>query len=319
MSGLPAETPGRDEFEGALPERLDPEEIRRMSRIEPAISALHIAGEWALIVAAGWLCWRFWHPLLYPVAVAFIGARQHALLILMHDGAHYRLFRSRALNDWVGELLLAWPFVVVSMRAYRRNHFPHHRHLNTAKDPDWVRKQTSEWVFPKNRWQLALVLLQHFVGVGFLKFVVTARRVGTRATSDPEPPAFRLARVAYLAAICGTLTLSRTWTPFLLFWVLPFVTWTQLVFHVRSIAEHFSIRQRSGVYAETRTVITTWFDELFVLSKNGNYHLEHHLYPSVPFHRLRELHRALMSRESYRSGAHVTRGYWRVLGECAAP
>jgi len=38
------------------------------------------------IVAAIYLCERFWSPLMYLLAIAIIGARQHALLILMHDG-----------------------------------------------------------------------------------------------------------------------------------------------------------------------------------------------------------------------------------------
>jgi fatty acid desaturase len=55
---------------------------------------------------------------------------------------------------------------------------------------------------------------------------------------------------------------------------------------------------------------------VFLLSKNVNYHLEHHLYPSVPFHRLPELHALLMKRDSYRRAAHVVPSYWHVLREC---
>ena len=85
---------------------------------------------------------------MYLLTVAFIGARQHALLILMHDGVHYRLFRDRRLNDWTAEIILAWPNLI-SARAYRRNHFAHHRYLNTAQDPDWARRQGDlSWVFP---------------------------------------------------------------------------------------------------------------------------------------------------------------------------
>jgi len=70
------------------------------------------------IVAAIYLCERFWSPLMYLLAIAIIGARQHALLILMHDGVHYRLFRNRRLNDCVSELL-AWPHLVARDRTAR--------------------------------------------------------------------------------------------------------------------------------------------------------------------------------------------------------
>src|SRR6202158_5461017 len=126
------------DFAGSIPIKLSKEELADLSRINPLLSWLHIAAELSAIIAAIYLCERFWSPLLYLLAIAIIGARQHALLILMHDGVHYRLFRNRRLNDWTAEVILAWPNLICA-RAYRRNHFAHHRFLNTAQDPDWAR------------------------------------------------------------------------------------------------------------------------------------------------------------------------------------
>jgi fatty acid desaturase len=297
--------------------RLDPETVRRLSQLRPALSSAHIALEWTLIVVAAISGWMLLSPWLYPFLVAFIGARQHALMILAHEAAHYRLFRNRALNDWLGELLLAWPFVLLSMQAYRRNHFPHHRYLNTDKDPDWTRKQTAEWTFPKSRADMARMLVSDALGLGFVRFVLVALRLPP-STSESKPRAqraFKLARLGFLASTIAVLTTLELWLPYLIFWLLPFLTWTQLVFHVRSIAEHFAIEGRGGTFAHTRTVLTNWFDELFVLSKGVNYHLEHHLYPSVPFYNLPELHRILMGRPDYAQAAHVTHGYLNVLRE----
>ena len=54
------------------------------------------------------------------------------------------------MNDWVSEVLLAWP-VMATVRSYRRNHFAHHRYLNTPDDPDWARKRDDpEWAFPQD-------------------------------------------------------------------------------------------------------------------------------------------------------------------------
>jgi fatty acid desaturase len=277
--------------------------------------------EWGLVFGATTLCWRFWHPALYVVTVAFVAARQHAMMLLAHDAAHFRLFRRRALNDWVGEAFLAWPLVLFSMQAYRQNHLPHHRHLNTEKDPDWVRKQTPEWRFPMKRWELARMLFMDAIGVGFFKFLIIMSRLkrGAAAAGAEAPSNFKRARLAFLVATVLTLSVLHAWKFYLLFWVVPFLTWLQLIFHVRSIAEHFAIRRSGGVYAQTRTVLPGVLDRVFVLSKNGNYHLEHHFYPSVPFYRLPELHRVLMQQPAFRESAHFTRGYWGVLKECVAP
>jgi fatty acid desaturase len=307
-----------DDFDGVVPDRLDADSIRRLSRLRPLVSSLHIAMEWLLILASAAACWHFWHPALYVSTIAFIGARQHALIILAHDAAHYRLSRSRWLNDCAGELLLAWPFLLFTMRAYRRNHFPHHRHVNTERDPDWSRKQTRDWEFPKTRLELTKMLLMDVTGLGFINFVITAMKLpaSSAEASNDGQRWFALGRLTFFAALAAGLTIYKLWVPYLLFWVIPYVTWMQLCFHIRSIAEHFAIRDRTGVFAQTRTVIPTWFDRVFILSKNVNFHLEHHLYPSVPFYDLPQLHKELMSRPAYRNQAHVTKGYLNVLREC---
>jgi fatty acid desaturase len=311
---------------GALPVRLEPMEVRRLSRLRTTRAVLHIALEWGAILLAAWLCWTFWHPLVYLVAVAFIGARQHALLILMHDASHYRLAPDRRVNDWLGEILLAWPFFAITLRAYRRSHFLHHRFVNTERDPDWVRKQNADWDFPMHPLALARILAMNLFGAGLLRQVRYAREVSSPDPgNEPErprgfgPPGS--VRVILAALLLVLLTAGGLWKPFLLFWVVPFATWTQLVLHVRSIAEHFAIpgSRRSGAFAETRNTVAGVLDRIFVAPKHVGLHLDHHLYPSVPFYRLPELHTQLCQDARYRASAHESAGYWQVLRECVRP
>ena len=63
-----------------------------------------------------------------------IAGRQQACFVLAHDAAHYRLYKSRWLNDLVGRMLAA-P-VGLSMRTYRVLHRLHHNHLYEERDPD---------------------------------------------------------------------------------------------------------------------------------------------------------------------------------------
>src|SRR5260370_40875040 len=105
-----------------VPIKLSKDQLQQLSKLNGLRGLFQGVAEWFLIIGSIWACQRFWNPVLYIVTVAFIGARQHALLILMHDGVHYRLFRNRAANEWVAELLLGWP-LLISARAYRRNHF----------------------------------------------------------------------------------------------------------------------------------------------------------------------------------------------------
>ncbi|MFT5265535.1 MAG: fatty acid desaturase, partial [Polaribacter sp.] len=46
-------------------------------------------------------CIQHFNPLSYGLAVIIIGARMHALAILMHDATHYRFLKNRKRNDLI--------------------------------------------------------------------------------------------------------------------------------------------------------------------------------------------------------------------------
>jgi fatty acid desaturase len=102
----------------------------------------------------------------------------------------------------------------------------------------------------------------------------------------------------------------------LMYWFVPLFTWLIMIFRIRSIAEHSAIEGRSDAYAHTRSTRASLLEHVFVAPKNVNYHIEHHFYPSVPFYRLPQLHRTLMSKAEFKDSVHVTRSYIGVLREC---
>jgi fatty acid desaturase len=296
------------------PIKLSKEQLHTLSRVNPLISSCHILGEWSAVVLAVIICQHFWNPLLYLVTVAFIGARQHALLILMHDGTHYRLFRNRRINDWVTELLLAWPHLV-TMRSYRENHLAHHNFVNTEKDPDWFRKKdNAEWYFPQSAASLLNILLRDLIGIGGINLIRLASSLSSAARRPSK--AFIRMRLAFYVSVIGGLIIAGCGKALVLYWVVPFFSWLILIMRIRSIAEHFAINGRLGVYGQTRTTHAGFLARIFVAPKNVNYHIEHHFFPSVPFHRLPELHLLLLSNEQFAAAAHITQGYGSVLLEC---
>ena len=95
------------------------------------------------------------------------------------------------------------------------------------------------------------------------------------------------------------------------------MTWLQLILRLRSIAEHFGIEHDDREYTGARTTYPNLFDRLFLVSKNVWYHLDHHLYPSVPFFNLPKLHEELNKIPAFKEQAHITHGYLGVLKECS--
>ncbi len=297
-----------------VPVKLSKEELTKLSTVKPLLACMHVAAEWALIAATIYLCQRYWNPMLYILAVAFIGSRQHALLVLMHDGVHYRLLRNRWLNDWMSEVVLAWPHLVTA-RQYRKNHFAHHKYLNTAQDPDLKRRAGDPvWVFPQTVQNLSKTLFRDATGLNapaMLKLAVSV------AAADSVPAGFLALRYGFYAAALGIIAYAGALEGFALYWIVPMFTWLVMIMRIRSIAEHHAIEigAPKTAYPRTRTTQATLIERIFLAPKNVNFHIEHHFFPSVPFYRLPELHAILMTKPGYREGAHVTRTYWGVLEE----
>jgi fatty acid desaturase len=302
-----------DVYAGEPYEKLVPAVVRKFSEISTGRFVAHLVLEWTYIITAIWLCERYWHPALYLAAVAWIGARQHGLAILMHDSAHYRAAQNRGLNDFLGVLASAPLFI--SLHAYRLEHFAHHRHVNTDDDPQWVDRDTPKWKFPKTRRQLVWLLVADLVGLGSFETVRYILRMQWRLWSHGAGFTLVAMQPALTIAIVGVVIATGSLLPFTLYWVVPIATWLTMVLRIRSIAEHFAL-PRDHVLTETRTVVPTRVEMLLIAPMNIAYHIEHHQYPSVPFHRLRRLHKSLMELKMFREKAHLTRGYFRVFQEC---
>ena len=299
-------------------ERLNPALIKQLSRLKPWLSLSHVALEYVFIISAIVLCTLYWHPLLYVVCVMWIGARQHALAILVHEAAHYRLIKHKPTNDFIGEALLAFP-IFVTLRGYRVSHRAHHRHMNTEYDPDWVSKETPDWEFPKSRAALFLMLAKIACGMNLfwmIKLIIKGGQPEAATQTSKAKKAFVAGRIVYYVTVIAVLTYFGWWLEFLLFWIVPLVTWLQVIFRIRSIAEHFGL-EYDHTFTEARTTYPSLFDRLFIASKNVWYHLDHHLYPSVPFYNLPHLHEKLMELTGFQERAHITKSYLGVLRECS--
>jgi fatty acid desaturase len=86
-----------------------------------------------------------------------------------------------------------------------------------------------------------------------------------------------------------------------LLWVAAYLTTYPLVARIRQLAEHGNV---PGLYqpdprGNTRTTRANWLERLLLCPNNVNFHIEHHLLPSVPAWRLRRLHSTLCTRGFY--------------------
>ena len=239
---------------------------------------------------------------IYAAAVPVIAARQHALLVLMHEGAHGHFFRSRLWNDRVCNWLCAWP-LGVSTERYRAHHWEHHRHTNTDQDPDWNRKsRMPSWQFPKSRAKFWSDLKPYLFGLGFAEMIFAVRALGG-LTASP------LRRALHATLFFGGLTFALGNWAVAQYWLVPYFFVLPLLMKVRSVVEHLALPQEHPLNG-TRNIVASSLERFFFGPHWNNLHLVHHLYPNVPWHNVPALQAKLKEDPLYCSLGHENTSYF---------
>jgi fatty acid desaturase len=290
--------------------------IKGLSKLSPAASLSAIGFDWVVIAAAIAAAAFASSVPVTVAAILVIGSRQHALLILMHDGAHYRLHPNQRINDLISDVLCAFPFFITTAN-YRSSHFNHHRYLNTDRDPDWVIKAgTREWTFPKTGRELFGMLLMQASGMKAFHMIGQMRRFAANKKTGQKPKAERsrsgtvgrLLRGGYYCAIFFMVHRMGWWGGFLLLWMLPALTVLPFLLRLRSIAEHFAL-PHSSQFTASRNVLCGMLERWFIAPHNVGFHLVHHLYPAIPFYRLAKMHETLQQSDEYCREAKINSAY----------
>lgn len=293
----------KDDFRKALPKEV----VQQLTRRSAWRATLPIAADFAVIALAAGAALATWFSL--PVtllAVVVIGTRQHALFVIAHDAAHYLLYDDRRVNDFVGRLCAT--VQGLSMCTYRVIHRLHHNNLYGELDPDTA----LHGGYPRGKAYLAKKLLKDLTGLtawktyayflGGAPALNTQTNVTLRPLDDTSEKLKAQARsdrnavVAVHVALLAVFAWSGFLVQYLVLWILPLLTVVQALLRLRAIAEHGATTDFSSPLTAARTnLLPAWLAWL-IFPHQVNYHVEHHLYASVPYYRLPELHREMLGR-----------------------
>jgi fatty acid desaturase len=94
-------------------------------------------------------------------------------------------------------------------------------------------------------------------------------------------------------------------------WLIPMLVINTLV-NIRGMSQHTFLEHQSDPILGTRSILTNRVTAFFMC--NENYHLEHHLYPSIPWYNLPRLHHELRDQLVAR-GAPFIRSYFAFVCE----
>lgn len=222
----------------------------------------------------------WWQWLLLVPLYLLAAAALHGISLFTHEAVHGTLAQNRVWNALLGALC-AMP-VLQNYSAYRVLHLRHHRHLGDEGDPDHYANYTRwTWMVFGMNWLRLLV--------GYPVYITMIPILGFRQGTAAQ----RVGIVAETAATVVAAWAIATVTPAAWLWhgwLVPMLFINTMV-NIRGMSQHTLLEHASDEVQGTRTILTTPLVRFFMC--NENYHLEHHLYPGVPWHHLPALHAAL--------------------------
>lgn len=218
------------------------------------------------------------------------------MFVILHECGHNTLFRKKTANTVVGSLVS--PFCFLPYLPWRNIHFQHHKWVGVVdKDPtqahllalrDMSRAETAMFRIVWKLWIPVPFML--FVGKVFWMYPWREWRYGKRANAWPALLSVALCglpHVAILAVIGPAAYFTLLGPAIVLFYV---------------IYEVINLPQHSGLFPYTShthpdplplreqadITRTTYLPRLLALvfNYNFNFHIEHHLFPSIPWYSL---------------------------------
>jgi fatty acid desaturase len=236
-------------------------------------------GAWAFL--AGNLVWI---PLLLAYGVLYGSSSDSR----WHEAGHGTAFRTRWMNDWLYQL--ACFMIMRSPTVWRWSHTRHHTDtIIVGLDPEIIAMRPPALrriglnLFglvdvPRAMWHM----LVHASG----------RLLPEERTFVPEmewPRVYRQARVwlvVYAALVTTTVATSSVLPLLLIGGPRVYGTWLHVVF---GVTQHAGLAEDTPDHRlNSRTI---YMNPVFrFLYWNMNYHVEHHMFPMVPFHSLAALH-----------------------------
>lgn len=281
-----------------LPE-LPGELLERSDRIA-WLSTVRVLGLLLVLASAAPLVLAFlgWPGVL--VLAVLLGMQFHKLTILLHECIHGTFFATRRLNLRIG--VIAAALAGTTYRGFQHAHLRHHRHNGSAADPEGE-VYPPLGTAPRSRlvYQLLSPLLPLAAWRAVRAQVEDSRERSARATAEGQsgeaPSATRGGRAIVVLALAQiAMALLTSWAGQEL-WLAPFYQVTAVTFglffsRLRGFCEHVPPSGwDSGSYIRTHK--SHWLERHFLYDLGMNWHLEHHLYPTVPGYRLLEVNRQL--------------------------
>ena len=236
------------------------------------LAALWVTGSLIATGAPGW-----------PVLLPLHGILLVFLFCLQHEAVHKTPFRGAGLNG-----AAAWGAGLVNLLPpvwFQHFHMDHHRYTHDpARDPELARP------LPRSKAGLTWYISGGPYWIGQIRTLLVNAAGLNRDAFVPSPARTSVAREARLFLAAAVVSILFGTAALLWLWLLPALL-GQPFLRIYLLAEHTGCPHVPGMLENTRTTFTTRLVRF--VAWNMPYHVEHHTYPAVPFHKLPAFHDVL--------------------------
>jgi fatty acid desaturase len=285
---------------------IDPATLKRLCVPSNARGATQMLSHLGALGLTGTALWASWGSVLAIVPFALHGALLNFLYAGQHELSHWTVFRTRALNEWVGRL---FGFVLFYPRTFDQvQHVAHHRFTQ-----DWAR----DGELARERYTLGSYLLW-MAGVTY--WISRWRRIARFAAgvvTEPYLPTARRAEFVLEArlhvvgyAAIAAVSLATHSALALELWLAPMVA-MKFMHQLQNTIEHLGMPHEPNVLANTRSTRTNALMRWACWQMQ--YHTAHHAFPGVPFHHLRELDDLIFAKRGARAPSMTYLGFQRAV------
>ena len=263
----------------------DPVELEPLVRKNNLRGLVQLSIHAGLIVLAGWGLGAATHWAVQCLMSMLLGIGLVFVFAPLHESIHKTAFRTRRLNAVVGGI--CGFIILLPPRYFQAFHMAHHRFTQVeGKDPelDVGKPETGSrylWHVSGLPYWIGQVrtLCRLASGNADIHYIHRAKR----------PAVIREARgflLGYTAVFTGGMLFGLT--EILVYWVIPVLV-GQPFLRLFLLAEHTLCPTDPNMLENTRTTVTNPLVRF--LCWNMCYHVEHHVWPSIPFHQLARAHR----------------------------
>ena len=211
-----------------------------------------------------------------------LGVLLNFLYSAQHELSHATVFATRKVNEVFGRLI---GFAMIFPRDYDQvMHFAHHTHTqNWEKDGELVREPYTLttyllWMSGITYWRNRVFgVIRRSRGIIIEPFI----------RAEEEGKVIRESRIhiIFYILIVGISVIFHSWAA-MAFWIIPMLL-TKPVHQLQNTIEHLGLSHEDDILENTRSTRTNAL--MRWLCWQMPYHTAHHIFPSVPFWKLRIL------------------------------